>query len=84
MTSLVVNQQTGNTVSQRSWALAQLAGGRALTAEAATFEIGCTRLASRIDELRTAGHAISTTMIPVRNRFGKTVRVAEYRMGEVA
>ena len=72
------NVNTSN--SQRAWALAQLQAGRAITSSMADDEIGCTRLASRIDELRDSGHQIETTMIPVRNRFGKIVRVAEYRL----
>ena len=64
--------ENASTCTQRAWALSQLASGRAITAAMAADEIGCTRLASRIDELRASGHDITTTMIPVRNRFGKT------------
>ena len=74
------NNTNCNTGTQRAWALYQLTNGRAITAAMADDEIGCTRLASRIDELRASGHDITTTMIPLRNRFGKIVRVAEYRL----
>ena len=43
-------------------------------------EIGCTRLAARIGDLKRDGHKITTEMIPVSNRSGKTVRVALYRL----
>lgn len=74
--------ENASTCTQCAWALSQLMSGRAITAAMAADEIGCNRLASRIDELRDSGHQIETTMIPVRNRFGKIVRVAEYRLAQ--
>ncbi len=42
--------------------------------------LGIMRLASRINDLRSAGHPIITEMITVTNRRQETCRVAEYRL----
>ena len=73
------NSNTGN--SQRAAIRTFLEHGNALTGLQALNHFGCARLAARIDELRQAGMPIETTMIRVRNRDGKPVRVAEYRLG---
>lgn len=49
-----------------------------ITHRQAEDEIGCMRLASRIGELRKMGKHIKSTMIPVKNRRGKTVYIAQY------
>ena len=49
-----------------------------ITHRQAEDEIGCMRLASRISELRKQGKPIKSTMIPVKNRKGKTVYIAQY------
>lgn len=41
-------------------------------------EFGCARLASRICDLRAAGHDIQREMVTDKNRFGETVRYARY------
>lgn len=42
------------------------------------FELGITRLASRVHDLKKAGVPIEKRMITVPNRHGKLCRVAEY------
>lgn len=43
-------------------------------------EYGIMRLASRIDELRKAGHPIVTDTEEALNRYGEKTRFARYRM----
>lgn len=43
-------------------------------------DLGIMRLASRVNDLRKEGWQIRTDMIPVRNRWGQRVEVAQYRM----
>jgi hypothetical protein len=43
-------------------------------------QLGIYRLASRICDLRQAGHNIEKRMVIVTNRWGEEVRVAEYRL----
>lgn len=42
-------------------------------------ELGITKLATRISELRRGGEKIEKKYITVRNRFGEDVNVMEYR-----
>lgn len=74
------NINTSN--SHRAVIRQHLEAGNSLTSLQALNHFGCARLASRIDELRQAGLNITTTMIPVKNRAGKLVRVAEYRLAD--
>ena len=43
-------------------------------------DLGIYRLAARVFDLRNQGHNIEKTMVKVRNKFGETVKVAEYRL----
>lgn len=61
-----------------------LSEGKPLTAEQALSVMGCARLAARIQDLRDAGNVIATKMITVRNRYGQSCRIAEYRMKKAA
>ena len=45
-------------------------------------DIGCMRLASRINELRCQGFAIGRRMKTSKNRYGKDVSFAEYYLEE--
>lgn len=54
--------------------------GTLTNAEAFT-EYGIGHLASRISELRKAGHPIVSEPVTGKNRYGETVRWARYRMG---
>ena len=51
------------------------------TAEAMT-ELGIYRLASRINDLRRRGYAIKKETVKGKNRFGETVRFAQYSLME--
>lgn len=54
----------------------------AITPMDALLDIGCMRLAARINDLKGSGHAIEKRMVEVpRRRRGGTARVAEYRLG---
>ena len=66
------------------WILAQLEQGRALTAWDAIAERGCTKLNSRICDLRKAGHPITTTIKHGINRRGQRSHWAEYRLKQEA
>lgn len=78
------NPNINTSSSHRAMIRRHLEAGNALTSLQALNHFGCARLASRIDELRQAGLNITTTMIPVTNRAGKRVRVAEYRLAAPA
>lgn len=43
-------------------------------------QLGIYRLASRICDLRKAGHNIEKRMVTVSNRWGEEVRIAEYKL----
>lgn len=47
----------------------------------AMHDYGIMRLASRVDELRKAGHPIITEVVAGKNRYGEPTRWARYRMG---
>lgn len=44
------------------------------------MEIGILRLASRINDLRRAGHKIISTYVTGKNRYGETVRFSVYTL----
>lgn len=46
------------------------------------LQFGCYRLASRISELKNAGHNITATIVSEKNRAGQTVRYARYYLHE--
>jgi hypothetical protein len=47
---------------------------------AAWSELGIYRLASRINDLRKAGHKINTKKVEVVNRWGESSYIAEYSL----
>ena len=61
--------------NQASRVLDWLKSGKPITAMQALNHLGCLRLAARIDELRTSGHAIETQMVPL-----KKTKVASYSL----
>lgn len=67
-------------VSQCRTLLAHFRLGCSITQEEAKDGYGIARLASRINDLKNAGHTIAKTMIVVSNRDGKPCRVARYWM----
>jgi hypothetical protein len=66
--------------SQCHTLLSHFKHGRSITQEEAKDWYGIARLASRINDLKNAGHPIAKTMIVVSNRDGKPCRVARYWM----
>lgn len=44
------------------------------------FSLGITRLAARISELREDGIRVKTTTVHAKNRYGRQVAYAEYRI----
>ena len=43
-------------------------------------ELGCFRLASRINDLKRKGYNIQKDMITVKNRYDEPVQIARYRL----
>ena len=64
--------------SQLDQILAALENGDSLTALDALEDFGCSRLASRISDLKRRGVPIASRMVTRRNRYGRLCRVAEY------
>lgn len=65
--------------SQRERLIAFFDSGKTLTRLTAWSELGILEAPARISELRSANYPIVTTMITVKNRYGESVRVAEWR-----
>jgi hypothetical protein len=58
-----------------------LRSGKSITAWEAIAEFGCTRLADVIYRLRNIhGFAIKDEIIAVKNRNGRTVKIAKYQL----
>lgn len=53
-----------------------------ITPMQAFHDLGITKLATRISELRKRGRKISGVMEESENRYGKTVRYMRYTLGE--
>ena len=53
---------------------------RGITQAQAIEKFGCYRLSGRIYDLRAEGYPIITERKAVKNRFGETCHVAEYRL----
>ena len=68
--------------TQRLRIMQHLNAGKTLTSLEALREYGIARLASRIAELKKRGEPIERDMVEVENKYGETVRVAQYRLGE--
>ena len=69
-------------MSQNEAVLAWLQAGHGITSRQAIDQWGITRLAARIADLRADGHDLEATTVTVRNRYGKPVHVARYRLVE--
>ena len=52
----------------------------AITPMEAIYDLGCTKLATRISELIREGHDIKKEMVYRKNRFGQTVHFMRYRL----
>lgn len=66
--------------SQLDQILAVLESGGTLTALDALEDFGCSRLASRITDLKRKGYPVASRMVTRRNCYGRLCRVAEYYM----
>ena len=56
---------------------------RSLTSLDAIRDLGNTRLAATVCNLRKKGYDISTKSVDVKTRWGTTAQVAEYTLNEV-
>ena len=65
-------------MTQKERVLQYLKKGKVLTRLNAWDELGVIETPARISELRHEGHLILTSMKPVLNRYGETVRIAEW------
>ena len=45
-------------------------------------EFGCMRLASRINDLKNMGYKISSEKVLTKNRYGKKIKFAKYKLLE--
>ena len=54
-----------------------------ITTMQAFMDLGCTRLSSRIRDLRRAGYAIGAKTVTGVNRFGEKVSYKSYSLREV-
>jgi hypothetical protein len=66
--------------SQTARVLAFMQGGRSLESMEAIRRFGITRLASVIDDLRRAGHNITTELVGFKAQSGVYSRFARYRL----
>lgn len=67
-------------MSQKDRILHYLKSGKTLNRLNAWDELGCIETPARISELRHEGHEIQTCMKTVHNRYGESVRIAEWFM----
>lgn len=66
--------------SQKDRILNYLTEGKILNRLNSWSELGILEAPARISELRSLGYNIHTEMIEVENRFGDTVKVAQWSM----
>ena len=55
---------------------------KTITSAEAMTELGVYRLASRITDLKKQGYSIKKTTVERKNRYGETVRFAQYYLEE--
>ena len=67
-------------MTQKEKILQYLKDHGTITTREAFLNIGVTRLASRIWDLRNDGYNIIREMVKVKNRDGETCTVAQYRL----
>jgi hypothetical protein len=71
-------------MTQNQMILEALENGEKLTPMDAIKHFGCTKLSTRIGELKREGHPINGKFVARKNRFGKIVHVQEYWHEDVA
>lgn len=64
--------------SQKQAIINHLMSGKSITALEAIQKYGCTRLATRIFELKENGYLIYTEHENLKNRYGNNCRIARY------
>ena len=67
---------------QNEMVLSYMKQFKSITPLDAMQSLGCMRLSARIKDLRDAGHPIGRRWRTCTNRFGNTVRFAEYFIRE--
>ena len=72
--------EKGLQMGQKDRILQHLSAGKTLTRLDSWQTLGILECPARISELRAAGHPIRTTMKTVTNRYGESVRVAEWSL----
>jgi hypothetical protein len=65
-------------MTQANRVLDWLQSGQTITTLDAFRELGITRIAARVFELKKEGHAVSKRTLTVTNRFDEVCHVAEY------
>ena len=69
-------------MTQREQVLKYMQDFGSITPLQAVADLGVYRLGARIYDLKRAGYSISSRMMTAKNRYGKRVRFAEYRLEE--
>jgi 2-methylisocitrate lyase-like PEP mutase family enzyme len=64
--------------TQNDRVLAYMRSHNGITSLDAYRDLGCTRLSARIADLKRMGIAIGKVMVDRENRYGETVKVAQY------
>lgn len=54
-----------------------------ITTLQAFTDLGCTRLASRVNDLRNQGYDIKSEFVSGKNRYDETVSYKKYYLGEI-
>ena len=69
-------------MKQHERVLQYLENGKSITTLDAWRELGITRLAARVYEMKQLGHPIQKNTITVTNRFDEKCSIAEYYLEE--
>ena len=69
-------------ITQREQVLKYMEDFGSITPLQAVADLGIYRLGARIYDLKKAGYKITSRTMKAKNRYGKTVRFAEYRLEE--
>lgn len=70
-------------MTQNERIIRHLSDSGSITSAEAMNEYGIFRLASRVHELRTAGHDIRGETVAAKNRYGETVHYKRYTIGGI-
>lgn len=75
-----MNCTIGVVMTQREQIINYINEFGSITPMEAFADLGITKLATRVSEMRADGIKFDIKMLKSKNRFGKTVRFAEYRL----